>query len=79
MRDRHVKRFAAAYRATGGQDVVRGVSVEVAAEAMACMVEQCCYVWFAQEADCNNPVSMAEAITVTSEAWYATMFSGLKP
>ena len=79
MRDRHVKRFGAAYRATGGQDVVRGVSVEVAAEAMACMVEQCCYVWFAQEADCNNPVSMAEAITVTSEAWYATMFSGLKP
>ena len=79
MRDRHVKRFGAAYRATGGQDVVRGVSVEVAAEAMACMVEQCCYVWFAQEADCNNPVSMAEAITVTSEAWYATMFAGLKP
>ena len=79
MRARHVKRFAAAYRATGGQNPVRGVSVEVAAEAMACMVEQCCYVWFAQEADCAIPVSMAEAISITSEAWYATMFSGLKP
>ncbi|MEI7778152.1 MAG: TetR/AcrR family transcriptional regulator [Actinomycetes bacterium] len=75
MRDRHVKRFAAAYRAVANVDQVGGVSIEVAAEAMACMVEQCCYIWFAQESDCQSPTSMADAIAITSHAWYATMFA----
>jgi AcrR family transcriptional regulator len=79
MRDRHVKRFATAYRAVFEIDSVHGVSVEVAAEAMACMVEQCCYVWFAQEDDCDHRTTVTEAIKVTSEAWFATMFAGFEP
>lgn len=76
MRERHVKRFSSVYRSIRSVDTVRGVSVEVAAEAMACMVEQCCYVWFAQEDDNQAPVSVADAVRITSEAWFATMFAG---
>lgn len=75
MRDRHVKRFAATYRALLGNGDVLGVPIEVATEAMACMIEQCCYVWFAQENDCAIPTSPQQAIEITSRAWYATMFA----
>lgn len=75
MRDRHVKRFTNAFRNLYGKDEVRGVAVEIVTEAMACMVEQCCYVWFAQEDDCPNPPTVEEAIAVTTQAWYATMFT----
>jgi AcrR family transcriptional regulator len=75
MRDRHVRRFASAYRMYYGENDVHGIPVDVATEAMACMTEQCCYVWFAQERDCNSPTSIEQAITVTSQAWYATMFA----
>jgi AcrR family transcriptional regulator len=75
MRDRHVARFTTAYEGLLQTEMVRGVSVRVAAEAMTCMVEQCCYVWFAQEDDCVTPTSVADAVTVTSQAWYATMFT----
>ena len=76
MRDRHVKRFTQTYSALYGNSDVLGVPIEVATEAMACMIEQCCYVWFAQEGDCAFPVTPQQAIDVTSRAWYAAMFSG---
>jgi len=75
MRDRHVRRFAAAYRTLFGVEEVAGVSVEVLSEAMTCMVEQCCYVWFAQRADCADPPSVDEVVAATSHAWYASMFA----
>jgi AcrR family transcriptional regulator len=75
MRDRHVARFTAAYESLFKTDVVRGVPIRIVAEAMTCLVEQCCYVWFAQEDDCATPTSVEDAITVTSQAWYATMFT----
>ena len=75
MRERHVARFTTAYEGLFQTDTVRGVKVRVAAEAMTCMVEQCCYVWFAQEDDCVTPTSVADAVTITSQAWYATMFT----
>jgi AcrR family transcriptional regulator len=75
MRDRHVDRFTAAYRALFDVEEVRGVPIRVAAEAMACMVEQCCYVWFAQEEDGATKTSVEDAIRITSEAWHATMFA----
>jgi AcrR family transcriptional regulator len=75
MRERHVKRFANTFRSLYGRNEVRGVSVDIVTEAMACMVEQCCYVWFAQEDDCPHPPSVEEAITVTTQTWYVTMFT----
>jgi len=75
MRDRHVKRFTAAYSALYGRGDVLGVPVEVATEAMSCMIEQSCFVWFAQENDCATKVSPQQAIEITSRAWYTTMFA----
>lgn len=77
MRDRHVKRFVSAYRHVFDGNEVAGVSLEVATEAMTCMVEQCCYVWFAQEASRETPTSVDDAVTVTSRAWYAAMFGDI--
>ena len=79
MRDRHVKRFTAAYENLFGGDDVNGVPVDVVAEAMACLTEQCCSVWFAQQNDNSRPVSIDEAITVTSQAWYAMLFASRAP
>jgi AcrR family transcriptional regulator len=79
MRERHVRRFAEAYRRAYGDGLVAGVSVEVAGDAMACMVEQCCYAWFAQEQDQSEPVTVDEAVAVTSQAWFSTMFADRQP
>jgi AcrR family transcriptional regulator len=76
MRDRHVRRFAKTHRGLYGEEPVGGTSVEVAAEALACMVEQCCYVWFAQEDESSTRVSVDEAVAITSHAWYASIFAG---
>jgi len=79
MRDRHVRRFASAYRRLFGDDDVNGVRIEVVTEALACMVEQCCYVWFAQERDNLRPVSIDEAVLITTQAWYAILFAWRLP
>lgn len=75
MRERHVERFMSTYLGLYGDELVRGVPVRVAAEAMTCMVEQCCYVWFAQEDDNATRTSIDDAVRITSEAWFATMFA----
>ena len=77
MRVRHVDRFTATYTAMTQHDTIHGVPVRVAAEAMACMVEQCCYVWFAQEEDNAVRTSVDDAVRITSQAWYATMFASV--
>lgn len=59
MRERHVRRFAHTYRGLSGDGLVGGVSVAVAAEALACMVEQCCYVWFAQAEENGTALNAA--------------------
>lgn len=74
MRDRHVERFVSTYVHLFGDGPVRGVPVRVATESMTCMVEQCCYVWFAQEGGNASP-TVEEAVKITSEAWFATMFA----
>ena len=75
MRDRHVKRFTTAYQHLYGDGDVNGIAIDVVAEALACLTEQCCYVWFAQERDNSRPVSIDEAVTVTTQAWYAMLFA----
>lgn len=76
MRDRHVMRVADALRTTHGITEIDGVPVELASEAMACMVEQCCYVWFAQEPMRSKPVAVDDAVHAVSHAWYAATFGG---
>jgi AcrR family transcriptional regulator len=75
MRERHVRRFANAYRELHGDDDVRGVSVETMTDALACMVEQTCYAWFAQDEEFHGSTSVEEAVRATSQIWYVTMFT----
>jgi AcrR family transcriptional regulator len=75
MRERHVRRFARTYRELSGRSDVRGVPIETMTEALACMVEQCCYVWFALDEDFNGSTSVDDAVLATSEAWFATIFA----
>jgi AcrR family transcriptional regulator len=75
MRQRHVKRFAAVLRSEG-VETIDGTPVELVSEAMACMVEQCCYVWFAHEDMRDSQVSIDEAVQTVTNAWYATTTHG---
>lgn len=75
MRVRHVRRFVSAYRSFDRDSPVEGVRLEVAAEALACLVEQCCYVWFAQEKDREEAVSVDEAVRITTQAWFDVFFA----
>lgn len=73
MRDRHVKRFVAAIRRSHEIDAIGGVSIRTATEAVSCMVEQCCYVWFAQQS-LGQTTSIDDAVAITSIVWYRAMF-----
>jgi len=78
MRDRHVRRFAETLRREHGIEEVGGVAVTTLAEAMACMVEQACYVWFAHEEMSDRVVSVEEATAALSGAWYAAVFGAAR-
>jgi AcrR family transcriptional regulator len=75
MRDRHVRRFSRALRSAHAAKSVDGVPVELATEAMACMVEQCCYVWFAHDDMRSAPVDLDEAVRTVTHAWWSAMFA----
>lgn len=73
MRERHVRRFADTYRNLYGGESIGGVSIEVTADALACMVEQCCYAWFAQQ-ESGGRASVDDAVAITSHVWYWSIF-----
>jgi AcrR family transcriptional regulator len=75
MRERHVKRFATAIKASHQITKVAGIDVRVAAEAMACLVEQCCYVWYAHEDTSMQKVSVEDAVAICTHAWSRTFFT----
>jgi AcrR family transcriptional regulator len=75
MRDRHVRRFVRALRSSHVAKSVDGVPDELATEAMACMVEQCCYVWFAHDEMRSAPVDLDEAVQTVTHAWHSAMFA----
>ena len=74
MRNRHVRRFAAVLSREHGIEEIGGVPAATVTEALACMVEQACYVWFAQEAMDGRRVSIDDATAALSHAWYAAIF-----
>lgn len=74
MRRRHVGRFMASVDGLKLGHAMTGVDPAVAAEAMACMVEQCCYVWFAHDDMNERPVSVDAAVKAMTNAWHATFF-----
>ena len=75
MRNRHVDRFVGALEAKCGIKVVDGVPARLVAEAMAAMVEQCAYVWFAQEEQLDeHPVSVDDAARIVTRIWHDAFF-----
>ena len=78
MRERHIQRFAAVVRRIGINEV-DGVAPEVAAQAMASLVEQSAFAWFAHEALLETPVDVETAARVTTRAWFLTFFTESDP
>lgn len=74
MRNRHVERFTGALRSTGSSEEMGNVRADLAAEAMACMVEHCCYVWFAHDEMREHPVDIDDAVRTLTHTWYRAMF-----
>jgi AcrR family transcriptional regulator len=78
MRARHIERSTKAMSRVPGIEAHAGLSPRVLIEAVTFMVEQCCYVWFAQRSGDGSPprqeVSVDEAIANLSYVWYATLF-----
>jgi AcrR family transcriptional regulator len=76
MRKRHVDRFAAAMKRAHGVTVIDGTDATLMAEAMACMVEECAYVWYAHESLNDRQVPLEEAARIVTRTWYRTFFPG---
>jgi AcrR family transcriptional regulator len=74
MRKRHVDRFVAALSRHPGVAVMHGSDVTVMADAMACMVEECGYVWYAHESLGAQRVDVERAARVVARIWYQTFF-----
>jgi AcrR family transcriptional regulator len=74
MRSRHVARFASAAERVHGITEVNGVDAALAAESLACMVEQAAYVWFAQQALHGSEVDLDDAARTVALSWFRTFF-----
>lgn len=72
MRTRHITRFVSVMRSSGALDL--GIDLQLATEAMACMVEQAAYVWFAQEQLHGGQVDPEEAALTVTRGWYRMFF-----
>lgn len=70
-RRRHVDRFVHVLSARSEWDTMPPGSLHTRAEAIACMTEECAYVWFAQ--------SERQAVTVTPEEAAAIVTLAAKP
>jgi len=74
MRNRHIERFVGALARVHGITEVAGIDAALAAESVACMVEQSAYVWYAQEELHGSRVDLDEAARTVAHAWFATFF-----
>ena len=74
MRNRHVERFVSLVRDKMGITHLDGIDVLGATEAMACMVEQAAYVWFAHEERQKRTMSLEEAAEITTRTWFRLFF-----
>lgn len=74
MRNRHIERFVTALKTVHGITEVNGVDAALAAESVACMVEQSAYVWYAQQALHGSEVDLDEAARTVAHSWFSTFF-----
>lgn len=74
MRNRHIERFVSALSRVHGITEVAGVDAALAAESVACMVEQSAYVWYAQQELHGSEVDLDEAARTVAHTWFRTFF-----
>lgn len=74
MRTRHVERFVDATKRVHGITEVDGIDSTLAAESLACMVEQAAYVWFGQAALHPSEVDVDDAARTVARSWHRTFF-----
>ncbi|MGI9286278.1 MAG: TetR/AcrR family transcriptional regulator [Pseudomonadales bacterium] len=74
MRERHIDRFTHALRGAHGITEVDGIDVRVVVDAMASLVEQSAYCWYAQEELNANPIPLDTAARTVTMVWYRAVF-----
>ena len=74
MRERHVDRFVAVARSVGITDV-DGIPSKTVAQAMASLVEQSAYSWFAHHALLDQQVDVETAARIVTRAWHRAFFT----
>ncbi len=74
MRERHVDRFVAVVRRLGVTEI-DGLDARTAAQAMASLVEQSAYTWFAHHALNDTEVGVEDAARLVTRAWYLMFFA----
>lgn len=75
MRNRHVQRFTHALETVHGINKVNGLDNKPITEAMASMVEQSAYCWFALEEMNEKPITIEAAAKVVTKVWHNAFFS----
>ena len=74
MRARHVKRFVHSLKKYHGITEVNGVDATVVTEAMASMVEQSAYCWYAQDELYAEHLPLDVATKTVTIIWYQAFF-----
>jgi len=74
MRNHHIDRFLHTLEEHHGITEVDGVDSRTLAEAMASMVEQSAYCWYAQEALNSKPIPLDTAAKTVTMIWYSVFF-----
>lgn len=74
MRAHHVERFVHSLKKDHGITEIDGVNVTVITEAMASMVEQSAYCWYAQEELYAEHLPIDVATKAVTVAWYQAFF-----
>ena len=74
MRDRHAERIATALRDVQGIHEIAGSDPLLAAEALACMVEQTAFVWYAHGRSQGDAPDVDEAARVLTRLWTRGVF-----
>ena len=73
MRSRHVQRFIESLDRLEMTSDLNREEVLIGAEAMACMVEQSAYVWYANEETTMRDVPLELAARVLTNAWWGLL------
>lgn len=74
MRERHIKRVATALNRDHGISQINGMAARISLEALASMIEQSAYVWYAHPAVSAEVMPVNDAAKIVTDIWYSALF-----